>query len=123
MIDLYLQIACRADCIADLAALGLVIIPPAVPDGQPPGPDCIPVAGVAFDYIGPMVQTPAVLDASTFPATVKTPAVFYPGERANLRLYGPAAEPQAAAVRAASPMPHGTAIINPAPVAPKRVWE
>ena len=124
MIDLYLETTSRADCIADLAALGLLTVPPAAPDGMPPAPDCVPAPGVALDYIGPMVQTPAVLDTGTFPPTVITPAVFYPGERANLRLFGPEADvaAQAAALRAAAPMPHGTVVLDPAPAQPKRVW-
>jgi hypothetical protein len=125
MIDLYLQTTSRADCIADLAALGLVTIPPAAPEGQPPAPDCVPAPGVALDYIGQLVQTPDVIDASTLTPTVTTPALFYPGERANLRLFGPDTDvqAQAAALRAASPMPHGTTVIDPPPAQPKRRWD
>lgn len=124
MIDLFLQATSRADCIADLAALGLVTIPPASPGGRPPAPDCMPIPGIALDYIGQLVKTPAVLDASAFPPTVTAPAVMYPGERANLRLFGPDADQQAqaAAIRAASPMPHGTTVLDPTPATPKRVW-
>ncbi len=47
MLDIYLRVTSRADCIADLAALGLVAVPPALslpigpaaPEGRPPAPD------------------------------------------------------------------------------------
>jgi hypothetical protein len=96
---------------------------PAVELAPFPVPDHAPIAGVAFDYIGPMAKTPAVLDLTEPRRPVETtPAVFYDGERANLRLYGPDAEMQAAAIHAASPMPHGTIVLDPAPAQPKRVW-
>lgn len=102
-VDLYFQTASREDFLADLLALQLAQEIP-TPHGE--GTRTVPVAGVDLDYVGPLVQTPAEY-VGTFPPVETTPAVMFPGERANLRLTGPDAESRATTIAAAS-MAHTT---------------
>ena len=118
--DLYFQTTSRADFEADLLALDLVKSI-TVPAAAGPITVLAPTdAGVSIDYIAHMVQTPPVMDASSFPPTVTTPATYYPGERANVRLTGALAASRAAALAAAT-FTHGTVPLA-APASPKRRW-
>jgi hypothetical protein len=108
-VDLYFQTISRADFLADLLALQL-----ASEIHGSGGAQILPVGGVELDYVGQLIQTPAVFDTGVFPPTITTPAVFYPGERANLRLTGPDAEAHALVIAAAT-LAHST-LLAPADV-------
>ncbi len=69
----------------------------------------------AVEYVGPLVATPAILDDSTFPPTVVTPATYHDGNRANLRLMGAVADVLAFTLKAVS-FPAGTVLLDPADV-------
>jgi len=91
-IDLYFITGSREEFLSDLYALGLVT------PYQVSYEACL---GVAIDYIGELVETPAVLDYTQTPIAVTTAATLFPGYRASLRLTGPDAAAQAEAIAAA----------------------
>ena len=111
-IDIYLETPSAKACLDDLLAIGLVSL----------GPDLsiVKAPGVSVDYIGPMVATPATYDYTAFPPKEVTPAVWYAGERVNIRLTGDAAEDFAAKIKAATLA--NTAVLSEPPTTPQRVW-
>lgn len=70
-----------------------------------------------LDWIGALVDQPAVLEGTTFPPTIATPATFHPGQRAALRLLGSDREQQAAAIAGATHAA-GTVVLAPGDVPP-----
>lgn len=110
-IDLCFSTTNREEFLADLLALEIAR---AIGSPDPDSPQLLPVESVDLDYVGLLVDVPAVFDYTTTPPTVITPATFHSGERANLRFTGELAEARAATIAAAS-MAH-TTLLAPADV-------